>query len=118
MKPLRSWISGKIHGIRVTGASVEYEGSVTIDHDLMIEADIDVGEQVHIVNLNNGQRWITYAIPGPPGAFTLNGGSARLGVEGDQCVIMVFSLADMPTGAPVIFLNERNEIINRKRYPR
>ncbi len=118
MKPLRSWVSGKLHGIRVTGASVEYHGSVTIDDKLMELAGIDIGEQVHVVNLTNGQRWVTYALPGEPGVFTLNGGSARLGVVGDQCVIMVFQLAEMPPGAPVIFLDERNEVTNMTKYPR
>jgi aspartate 1-decarboxylase len=118
VNPLRSWVSGKIHGIRVTGASVEYHGSVTIDEALMMMAGIDIGEQVHVVNLNNGQRWVTYALPGGSGVFTLNGGSARLGVEGDQCVIMTFALSEVPVGAPVLFLDEANQVKDRTRYPR
>jgi aspartate 1-decarboxylase len=117
VKPLRSWVSGKIHGIWVTGASVEYHGSVTIDKDLMGEAGISAGEQVHVVNLNTGSRWITYALPGDSGVFTLNGGSARLGEVGDQCVIMTFALAEKQIEAPVIFIDPANRIMNRIRYP-
>lgn len=116
MSPLRSWISAKIHGIRVTGASVEYHGSVSICPDLMEAAEIHEGEQVHIVNLATGDRWITYAIRGDEGAFTLNGGSARLGEIGDPCVIMTYAWAKTSPGAAVIFVDKDNDIIDRMRY--
>lgn len=116
MKPLRSWVAAKIHDIRVTGASVEYHGSVSICPTLMSEAGISLGEQVQIVNLSTGDRWITYAIPGDEGAFTLNGGGARLGVVGDQCVIMTYVMAERPQEAAVIFVDKDNLITERMRY--
>lgn len=96
---LRSYVTAKIHGIAVTAASVEYHGSVTIAGELLDAAGIDPYERVFVVNLNNGARWDTYAIPGAPGVFTLNGGSARLGVPGDRCVIMTYGLAEAAPGA-------------------
>jgi aspartate 1-decarboxylase len=113
----RSYIAGKIHGIRVTAASVEYHGSVTVDGGLLAAAGIDPYERVFIVNLSNGHRWDTYVLPGDPGVFTLNGGSARLGVPGDRCVIMTYALAGTAPGARVVFCGERNEISDTAAYP-
>jgi aspartate 1-decarboxylase len=114
---LRSWVTAKLHGIRVTDASVEYHGSVTIGADLMDAAGIEHGEQVHVVNLSTGGRWVTYALPGPEGVFTLNGGGARLGVPGDQCVVMTFGLAEKAPGAMVVFCGPGNEAVDAVMYP-
>lgn len=108
MRVLRTYVIGKLHGIRVTGASVDYFGSVTIDRDLLDRAGVQPHEQVHIVNLANGNRWVTYALPGDPGVFTLNGGSAYLGAVGDPCVVMVYGQAKRAPGARVVFLDEQN----------
>lgn len=117
MTALRCYLTGKLHGITVTGASVDYHGSVSIDPDLMAKAGIGHGEQVHVVNLNSGARWITYALKAGPGEFTLNGGSARLGVPGDPCVIMAYTLAETAPGADVVFLGPGNEVTGRATYP-
>lgn len=114
---MRTFVGAKIHGITVTSAQLEYHGSVTIDNHLMDVANIMPYEQVHVVNLNTGQRWITYAIPGRPGAFELNGGGARCGCVGDRCVVMTYIQADKTPGAEVIELDTNNKIKFSFTYP-
>ena len=76
-------MKSKIHRATVTRAELHYEGSCSIDAELMREADIRVGEQVHIVNVSNGSRAVTYAIEGGPGEIALNGAMAHIGGAGD-----------------------------------
>jgi aspartate 1-decarboxylase len=82
----------KIHTATITGLELYYEGSVTIDRDLMDAADMLPGEQVQIVNLNNGERFITYTISGErgSGAIELNGPAARLAAVGDKIIIISY----------------------------
>lgn len=115
--PERVWIAAKLHGLTVTGASVDYNGSVTIDERLLAEVGVAAFEQVHVVNLANGNRWVTYVLPGPPGVFELNGGGAHLGRIGDRCIAMTYRPGRRFTGAPVVFLDETNQVIRRTRYP-
>ncbi|AWN03707.1 aspartate decarboxylase [Gordonia phage Jace] len=114
---MRTFCSAKLHNIHVTGASLEYIGSVTVDADLLDAADIAPYEQIDIVNLNNGERWTTYALPGKPGVFTLNGGGARLGLPGDRCVIMSYRQEREFSGARSVFVDEQNRIVRQLRYP-
>lgn len=115
---LKTYLTAKIHGLRVTAASVAYQGSVTIDKALLRAAGIAIGEQVHVVNLASGDRWVTYALAGETGEFSLNGGGARLGVVGDQCVIMAYGVAATPPGAQVLFIgDEGNFVSGSTRYP-
>lgn len=114
---MRTFCSAKLHNIHVTGASLEYIGSVTVDADLLDAADIAPYERIDIVNLNNGERWTTYALPGKPGVFTLNGGGARLGLPGDRCVIMSYRQEREFSGARSVFVDERNQIVRQLRYP-
>jgi hypothetical protein len=76
-------LRSKIHRATLTGAELDYEGSIAIDRDLMAAADLLPGEQVHVLNLSNGQRLITYVIEAPAGSGTmlLNGPAARLGIK-------------------------------------
>ena len=113
---MKIFVSAKIHGVRVTDKSLHYHGSVAICRDLLEAAAIRPYEQVHVVNLNNGERWITYAIPAEPGAFSLNGGGARLGEVGDVCVIMAFEMTDTYNSARVVHCDERNRIAEIGRY--
>lgn len=87
-------LKSKIHRATVTDANLEYEGSITIDEELLEAAAILVYEQVHVVNLNNGARFETYVIPGERGSgtVTLNGAAARLAVPGDRVIIMTYVL--------------------------
>ncbi len=83
----------KIHRARVTEAELYYEGSLTIDIELMRLANILPFEQVSVVNVNNGNRFETYAITGDPGSGTicLNGAAARLGHVGDEIIIITYA---------------------------
>jgi aspartate 1-decarboxylase len=105
---MRCWVAAKIHGVRVTGASVAYHGSVTVDGALLAAAGIEPYEQAHVVNLATGHRWVTYAVSGEPGAFTLNGGGARLGAVGDECVLLAYVWGTSYQAATVVFVDERN----------
>lgn len=90
---LRYMAKSKIHGATVTQTELHYEGSITIDAELMDAADILSGERVQIVNLNNGSRMETYVIEGPPGSgiICLNGPAARLAVVGDKIHIISYA---------------------------
>ncbi|MDP6678781.1 MAG: aspartate 1-decarboxylase [Verrucomicrobiota bacterium] len=113
-------LKGKIHRALVTDANVEYEGSLTIDHDLMDKVRLLPHERVVCGNLANGKRFETYAIPGKRGSgeIILNGATAHLGQAGDRLTIMVFGLLDeksSPTHQPrIIVLGEANAIIEER----
>ncbi len=89
-------LKSKIHRVSVTGAELDYIGSITIDKTLMNAANIIAGEKVQVVNVNNGERLETYVIEGlaDSGEITLNGPAARKVQEGD--VIIIISYASMP----------------------
>ncbi|GER60301.1 aspartate 1-decarboxylase [Patiriisocius marinus] len=87
-------VKSKIHRVKVTGADLNYIGSITIDEDLLDAANIVEGEKVQIVNNNNGERLETYAIPGPRGSgeITLNGAAARKVAPGDILILITYGL--------------------------
>lgn len=87
----RVLMKSKIHRAAVTRADPEYEGSCAIDVELLRAADIVPGEQVHIVNVTNGSRAITYAIEGGQGEIALNGAMAHLGSVGDVLIIIAYA---------------------------
>ena len=91
-------LKSKIHRVRVTGADLNYIGSITIDETLMEAANIFEGEKVSIVNVNNGERFETYAIPGPKdsGVITLNGPAARK-VHKDDIIIIICYFSKIKT---------------------
>lgn len=86
-------LKSKIHCARVTEANLNYMGSITIDEDLMDAAGMVEGEQVHIVNNNNGERFVTYIIKGErgKGQICLNGAAARLVQPDDVVIIMAYA---------------------------
>ncbi len=86
-------LKSKIHKVIVTDANLQYTGSITIDEDLMDAADIIEGEKVQIVNVNNGERLITYAIKGERGSgeICLNGPAARKAQIGDIVIIITYA---------------------------
>ncbi len=90
-------VKSKIHRVKVTGADLDYIGSITIDEDLMDAANIIEGEKVQIVNNNNGERFETYAIPGPrnSGEITLNGAAARRVAPGDVLIIITYAIMEV-----------------------
>ena len=86
-------LKSKIHRATITQANLAYEGSLSLDEDLMKAASLLEGEKVHVVNLNNGSRLETYVMKEKPnsGIVCLNGATARLGMPGDKIIIMSFS---------------------------
>ncbi len=110
-------MKSKIHRARVTQAELNYVGSITIDEDLMDEADIIANEKVQIVNNNNGARLETYVIPGERGSGTicLNGAAARLVQVGDIVIIISYALMDKEEAKSykpkVVFPDENNRLI-------
>ena len=89
---MRTMLKSKIHRATVTDASLYYEGSITIDIELLKLADIHPYEQVSVSNLNNGERFETYAIPGKAGEVCLNGPTARKGMPGDTVIVFSYCL--------------------------
>ena len=87
-------VKSKIHRVKVTGADLNYIGSITIDEDLMDAANIIQGEKIQIVNNNNGERLETYCIPGTRGSgeITLNGAAARKVAPGDVLILITYAM--------------------------
>jgi len=110
-------VKSKIHRVKVTGADLNYIGSITIDEDLMDAANIIEGERVQIVNNNNGERLETYAIPGPRGSgeITLNGAAARKVAVNDVLILIVYAIMDFEeakTFKPcLVFPNEKDNTL-------
>jgi aspartate 1-decarboxylase len=92
----RTMLKSKIRGGRITATELHYEGSIGIDRMLLDAADILVGEQVHVLNVNNGSRIVTYAIAAPAGSggITLKGAAARLGQVGDEVILLTYAQVD------------------------
>jgi aspartate 1-decarboxylase len=110
-------VKSKIHRVKVTGADLNYIGSITIDEDLMDAAGIVEGERVQIVNNNNGERLETYAIPGPrkSGEITLNGAAARRVQKGDILILIVYGFLDIEEARKfkpqLVFPNEETNLL-------
>jgi aspartate 1-decarboxylase len=113
---LRNMCKSKIHRATVTGADLNYIGSITIDPELMEAADLMEFEQVAVVNVNNGARFETYVIPGERGRgeMCLNGAAARLVHPGDKVIVISYAQydeAEMASYRPrFIFVDEQNRI--------
>jgi len=109
-------LKSKIHRATVTGASVDYEGSLTIAADLAERVGLLPYERILVGNLTNGERFETYVIYGKPGSATieLNGATAHLGKPGDRLTIMSFTWVEAAATArhtpAIIVLDERNSI--------
>ena len=90
---LRSLLKVKINGAAVTETQLYYEGSITIDEEIMEKADLLPGEEVWVLNLNNGARFVTYCIKGKrsSGTICINGAGARLAQVGDKVLVLSFS---------------------------
>jgi len=103
------------HGY-VTEAQLYYEGSITVDEELLSAADIIPGEKVEVLNMQNGNRFNTYAIAGETGSgqICLNGPAARLGIVGDQVIILSYAFLDQKEAksakTKIVYLDENNKI--------
>ncbi len=115
---MRTMLKSKIHRTRVTDNNIDYEGSITIDRGLMEAADIIPYEQVHVLNINNGARFITYAIEGEKGEICLNGAAARLVVKGDT--VLIFTYCDLEDdqarefNTKLVYVDSNNAITGTK----
>lgn len=117
-RPLRRMLKSKLHRARVTQADVDYEGSLTLDRDLLLAADILPFEEVHVWNVTRGTRLQTYAMEGPPGSgiVCVNGAAAHLARPGDIIIIATFTLMDdeaARTHQPRIVLMDAQNCIKR-----
>lgn len=118
-KMQRTMLKSKIHRARITEANLYYEGSFTIDENLMDEADFLPYEKVAVVNVNNGERFETYVIPGKRGSkvFCLNGAAARKGTVGDEVIIISYINLDpeelkdyKPT---IVLVDSNNNVVSK-----
>ena len=113
----RFMLKSKIHRATLTGTDLDYEGSITVDQNLLDKADMLPGEEVHVLNINNGARFTTYAIEGKEGRgdICLNGAAARLAVKGDTVIILTYchvSDDDIRNFAPkIVHVDARNAIV-------
>ncbi|MCJ7653907.1 MAG: aspartate 1-decarboxylase [Dehalococcoidia bacterium] len=117
---MRTMLKGKIHRARVTRCNVDYEGSITIDRDLMEAADLLSYEKVDVLNINNGARFHTYAIEGERGSgeICLNGAAARLVAKGDIVIILSYHVVtddEAVTATPrLVYVDSENRIVDTK----
>jgi len=117
----RTMLKSKIHRAVVTQADVDYVGSIEIDQNLMEAADLITNEQVHVWNVTNGERFITYVIPGPrdSGRICINGAAARKVAAGDLVIIATFTeLQDAEARSfkpSLVFVDKENNIIPHER---
>ena len=113
----RFMLRSKIHRATLTGTELDYEGSIAIDRTLIDAAGLLPGEQVHVLNLSNAERLITYVIEAPAGSGTimLNGAAARLGARGDKVIILAYAAVsddEARTLKPtIVHVDEKNRIV-------
>ena len=115
---MRWMLRGKIHRAIVTETRLDYEGSITIDQDLLDRAGIWVGEKVTIADVDNGSRFDTYTLPGERGSgiIAVNGAAAHLVSEGDLVIIMAYELVDEPIRAKVLLVDSDNRVARELVY--
>jgi len=117
---MRTMLKSKIHRARVTEVNLDYEGSIAIDGLLMEAADILPYEMVHVLDLNNGARFETYAIEGERGSgeLCINGAAARLVSKGDTVILLSYRLVsdeEVQTTKPKkVYVDERNAIVKQE----
>jgi aspartate 1-decarboxylase len=119
----RHMLKSKIHRATVTACDPDYIGSVTIDADLMRQADLLPNEQVHVWDIENGARMVTYALEGPPGSgqLQLNGAAARLVSIGDKVIVASYGSyaeADLDSYSPiVVHVDTANRVVGTDSNP-
>ncbi len=111
-------VKSKIHRVKVTGADLNYIGSITIDQDLMDAANIIEGKKIQIVNNNNGERLETYVISGTrkSGEIILNGAAARKVAKGDVLILICYAMMELKEAKKfkpsIVFPNEKTNLLN------
>ena len=118
----RTLLKSKIHRVAVTHCELHYEGSCAIDEDLLEAANIVENEQIHVWNIDNGERFVTYAIKGQRGSgmISLNGSAARRAAVGDLVIIATFAQVHEEQVArhkpQLVFVNEANRQVGERQY--
>ncbi len=116
----RQMLKSKIHRLTVTGSELHYEGSLSLDEELMIAGDLRPFEKIDVYNINTGARFTTYVIPAPrfSGEVRLNGAAARLGDRGDLIIIASYAdyeESDLEDYEPtLVYVDENNRIVSVK----
>lgn len=112
----RILLKSKLHHATITGASVDYIGSITIPLDLMHQADLWEGEQVLVASCDTGERLTTYVIPGEAGSgrIEMNGAAAKVIGKGECVIIMAFAMSDKPILPRVLFMGAENKVLSTK----
>lgn len=115
---MRWMLRSKIHRAVVTETRLDYEGSITIDEDLVDGCGMWVGEKVTIADVNNGNRFETYILPGRRGSgmIAVNGAAAHLVNLGDKVIIMGYELTDAPISAKVLLVDDSNKVSRELEY--
>lgn len=115
---MRWMLRSKIHRATVTETRLDYEGSITIDQDLVDGCGMWVGEKVTIADVDNGNRFETYILPGKRGSgiIAINGAAAHLCNEGDKVIIMGYELTDEPIQAKVLLVDTENRVTRELVY--
>ncbi len=113
----RQVLKSKLHRAMITGADVDYEGSIEIPTDLMAAADLWAGEKVLVASITTGARLETYVLPGEAGTghILINGGAAHLIKAGERVAIMCFTLSETPVVSKNLLLDEKNQIVRQSR---
>ena len=113
---LREMFVAKLHHGCVSDVRIDYQGSLTVDAELIRRSGMLVHQKVQVLNLNNGYRLETYLIPGGPGEMIVNGAAARHAVKGDRLIVIAYAMLDdaeiarhRPT---VLILDDRNRVIS------
>ena len=120
---LREFCKAKIHRLTVTDANLDYEGSITLDEELILAADIKPFEKVQVANVTNGNRFDTYVIVGKAGSGTccINGAAAHLAKKGDIVLVISYAHIDekeMQSFKPkLVFVDKHNKFISKKTVP-
>ncbi len=111
-------LKSKLHRATVTQTILDYEGSISIDTELVKAAGMHIWEKVEIFNINNGARLSTYIIPGNKGEFCLNGAAARLAQPGDKIIVVTYTSIDEKDAdswkPEIVLLNEDNTIKEKR----
>ena len=111
-------LRSKIHRAVVTETRLDYEGSITVDEDLLERSGIWVGEKVTVADVNDGSPFETYTLPGKRGSgiIAVNGAAAHLCNEGDKVIIMAYELVDEPIHAKVLLVDSENKVARELIY--
>ena len=110
---MRELLRSKIHRATVTTCNEDYIGSIVVDEDLMDSVDIWDHEKVLVCDINNGNRFETYVIPGPRGNgdISIQGAAAKLSGPGHKVIIMAFEVTDVPTKPQCILVDGQNRLV-------